>query len=408
MNADTAPEKIRLTLTVARELPDEVRLARYARVPELGPRVLFFTGGTALRPLSQRITGYTHNSIHLITPFDSGGSSAEIRKRFSMLAVGDIRNRIMALADSSVQGNHEVVRLFNYRLPKDAGQDELKETLRAMVQDGHPLVQAIPHPMRKIIRNHLGFFAEAMPREFDLRGASIGNLILTGGYVNNRRQIDPVIYLFTMLVKARGQVRAVSNRNCHLVAELEDGTRLVGQHLLTGKETGRIEVPVTRVYIAEDKDDPQPIELEVRPKIARLIRSADLICYPIGSFYSSVVANLLPRGVGDAIRAVARPKVYIPNLGRDPEALGLSLVDLVRTLLGYLHQSCTEPAKDSELLQFVLIDSANGDYPGGATPEAVAELEAMGMTVVDAPMVSERSAPYLDEELVLQYLLSLT
>lgn len=408
MTHDTEKVRQRVTLNVTIELPNEVKLARYARVPELGPRVLFFTGGTALRPLSQRITDYSHNSIHLITPFDSGGSSAEIRKRFSMLAVGDIRNRIMALADSSVQGNHEVVKLFAYRLPKDLEQDELRDMLEAMVADGHPMVQSIPHPMRKIIRNHLGFFSESMPKEFDLRGASIGNLILTGGYVNNRRQIDPVIYLFTMLVKARGQVRAVSNRNCHLVAELEDGTVLVGQHLLTGKETDKISVPVKRVYIAEDKENPEPVELEVRPKISKLIRSADLICYPIGSFYSSVVANLLLKGVGDAIRHINKPKVYIPNLGRDPEALGLSLVELVRTLLGYLRQSCSEPAKDSELLQFILLDSKGGDYPGGAGPEVIKELEDMGLQVIDAPMVSERSAPYLDEELVLQYLLSLT
>ena len=35
---------------------------------------------------------YTHNSIHLITPFDSGGSSAVIRRTFRVLSVGDIRN----------------------------------------------------------------------------------------------------------------------------------------------------------------------------------------------------------------------------------------------------------------------------------------------------------------------------
>ncbi|MFW5958104.1 MAG: GAK system CofD-like protein, partial [Desulfosalsimonas sp.] len=67
-------------------LPDPVRLARYEKLPDLGPRLLFFSGGTALRELSAQLIGYTHNSIHIITPFDSGGSSAELRRVFHMPA----------------------------------------------------------------------------------------------------------------------------------------------------------------------------------------------------------------------------------------------------------------------------------------------------------------------------------
>ncbi|MBL0700813.1 MAG: YvcK family protein, partial [Desulfosarcina sp.] len=78
-------------------LPNSVKLARYTKAPELGPRLLFFSGGSALRHLSSTLTKYTYNSIHLITPFDSGGSSATLRRAFKMLAIGDIRNRLMAL-----------------------------------------------------------------------------------------------------------------------------------------------------------------------------------------------------------------------------------------------------------------------------------------------------------------------
>ena len=66
--------------------------------PPLGPRLVFFTGGTALRDLSRQLIHYTHNSVHLVTPFDSGGSSAALRRSFAMPAVGDIRNRLLALA----------------------------------------------------------------------------------------------------------------------------------------------------------------------------------------------------------------------------------------------------------------------------------------------------------------------
>ena len=72
-------------------IPDLVRVARYQRAPELGPRLLFFSGGTALREVSQILTDYTHNSFHLITPFVAGGNSATLRRAFGMISVGDFR-----------------------------------------------------------------------------------------------------------------------------------------------------------------------------------------------------------------------------------------------------------------------------------------------------------------------------
>ena len=71
---------VRFSLRRAASVPDPLRVARCRRAPELGPRILFFTGGSALRDLSIVLKRYTHNSIHLVTPFDSGGSSAALRE----------------------------------------------------------------------------------------------------------------------------------------------------------------------------------------------------------------------------------------------------------------------------------------------------------------------------------------
>ncbi|MFW6178435.1 MAG: 2-phospho-L-lactate transferase CofD family protein, partial [Desulfohalobiaceae bacterium] len=100
------------------ELPNKVQIERCRAAPHLGPKILFFSGGNALKGLSQALIRYTHNSVHIITPFDSGGSSAELRKAFNMPAVGDIRNRLMALADQSITGNPATYSLFSYRLPR--------------------------------------------------------------------------------------------------------------------------------------------------------------------------------------------------------------------------------------------------------------------------------------------------
>lgn len=90
--------------------------------PDGGSRILFFSGGTALAPVAAELSRHTRNAVHVITTFDSGGSSAELRRAFDMPAVGDIRARIMALADRSLEGNPETVELLGYRLPKDAGR----------------------------------------------------------------------------------------------------------------------------------------------------------------------------------------------------------------------------------------------------------------------------------------------
>ncbi|MHC1743934.1 MAG: GAK system CofD-like protein [Syntrophobacteraceae bacterium] len=392
------------TVTRNVRLPNRERLALYARAPELGPRILFFTGGTALKALSRKLIEYTHNSIHVITPFDSGGSSAVIRKAFQMLAVGDIRNRIMALADKSVRGNPDIFELFAHRLPKDGRPDALEETMASFVSGSHALIRRVPNPMRQIIRSQLRLFARHMPAGFDLRNGCIGNLILTGGFLGFDRHIDPVVYMVSRLVEARGDVCAVSNKDLHLVSELEDGTRLIGQHLITGKEHPPLRSPIRRIYLSKGPNDPSPVETAIPNKVKERILNAELICYPMGSFYSSVVANLLPQGVAEAIRAVERPKIYIPNLGHDPEQHGMDLFQCVTTLLRYLQAGCREPAEPAALLSHVLVDTRNGAYVG---PSGLERIATLGISVIDAELVSQESRPYIDAQKLVEVLLSL-
>jgi len=300
----------RSVIRVTREIrvPDPVRVARAQRSPDLGPRILFFTGGTALKETSQALIGYTHNSIHLVTPFDSGGSSAVLRKYFDMPAVGDLRNRLMALADGSLHCYPEIYDLFAYRLPKTASPSQLCDELTALVGGGHPLIGRVMDPMRKIIRHHLQIFEQAAGGDFDLRGASVGNLILAAGYLENRRHIDPIVFIYSKLVQVRGEVRLLINSNLQLRAVLEGGGHIIGQHLLTGKETPPLTRPVTELTLIDPARGNTPVRPQVREKIRTAITGADLICYPVGSFYSSIIANLLPAGGGGGREPGAVPQ----------------------------------------------------------------------------------------------------
>jgi len=393
--------RIRITKEVS--LPDPFKLELYKRTPELGPRILFFSGGTALRKTSREIIKYTRNSIHLITPFDSGGSSATLRKAFGMPAVGDIRNRLMALADQSVSGNPEIFELFAHRLSKGSDQTTLLDEVKRMAAGEHALMRDIPDPMGKIICNHFNQFLDIMPADFDLRGASVGNLVLTAGYLANRRQMDPVIYLFSKLVQVCGVVQPTINQDLHLAVRLKNGDVIVGQHLITGKETDPIPSPIESVWLTGSLDSREPVQPEIPDKIRKEISGADLICYPPGSFFSSIIANLIPRGVGEAVASNYCPKVYVPSTGHDPESNGLSVSDRIALIREHLIRSGAP--KDASVLDFVLVDAKKGHYSGGIDP---AGIERQGVTIIDQSLVSDTSAPLIDSEKLSQILVSMT
>ncbi len=396
-------DALRLRMIRQIRLPDPTRIERFSRAPDLGPRLLFFSGGTALRDAAEQLTAYTHNSVHVETPFDSGGSSAELRRAFDMPAVGDVRARLMALADKSLWGNQAVCRLFAYRLPAAEPRETLLALLEDLCRGRHPLIRAIDDPLRKIIRNHLLIFRERMPSDFDPRGASLGNLVLTAGYLANRRHLDPVVFIFSKLAQVRGIVRPVVNTNAHLAVRLADGRTVCGQHRFTGKTAEPLRQRIEDIWVCAGVDDPTPAAVHIRAKMRELILTADCICYPMGSFYSSVAANLLPGGVGAAVARAPCPKVFVPNTGEDPELFGHTLLMQVERLLALLRRDAPE-ASASALVPFVLADSRRGRYPGGVPAE---ELRRLGVTVLDCPLVSPRTAPYIDARLLNPLLLSL-
>lgn len=386
-------------------IPDRVRISRYARAPEFGPRVLFFSGGSAVNEASRVLKNFTHNSVHMVTSFDSGGSSAKLRKAFGMPSIGDLRCRLMALGDEKVSGHPQVYQLFTYRFPDSSSNRDLAKQLDEMVEGKDLMVATISNPMRRLIRIQLGYFRDAMPEDFDLRGASIGNLILAGGYLNNHHKLDPIIFLFSKLVEVHGTVRAIVDANLHLGVELEDGSVVIGQHRITGKEVEPLASPVKQLFLSGRIDKRVDAETSLRKKNRNLIEKSDLICYPPGSFYSSLLANLLPHGVAKAIAATDCPKVYIPNLGADPEQIGMTSDQMVKALIRQLRIEAGEDCPDEQLLNFILLDSANGDYPSAISRKLV---RSLGVQVIDTPLVSEQSAPYYDAGMLVSAILSLT
>jgi CofD-related protein of GAK system len=394
-------QSVSITRLVA--IPDRVRIDRSLRLPEYGPKILFFSGGTAIRDLSEVLKDYTHNSIHLITPFDSGGSSAEIRRAFDMLSVGDLRNRLLALAaknESTMRNNPQIVELFSHRLEKTNSDVATEEFLTILV-GRHPLIRAVRMPMRTIFQNHLRWFANRMPEDFDLRGASIGNLIITGCFLEHDRDIVSVIFMIAKFLGVKGFVRPLTAANLHIRTLYNDGREEVGQHLMNKKESPSsskiIEIDLVDYLECDERQESQTCHIDIVSSY--MVSSADLIVFPMGSFFASILVNLLPTGVGRAVVARKCPKLYVPNTGYDSEMNGYTLAECVKLLIDMVRADFDDPSSSSsrqvnttsgkdipikDILNFVLIDSRNCEYSVEVDKMAIEEL---GVVVIDVPLV---------------------
>ncbi|MCY7294185.1 GAK system CofD-like protein [Alteromonas sp. a30] len=375
--------------------------------PEYGPQVLFFSGGSALHKTCQALIEHTHNSIHLLTPFDSGGSTAELRKHLNIPALGDLRARLIALVDKKREDYCEIIALFSHRFSSTISQKDALNVLQNLIIGHVKNISKISQPLREIIQHYLRVFVKSINNDFNFSRASIGNLILAGGYLTYK-QLEPCLFELSDKMSIRGKVRLTVNENFHLVASLENGETLIGQHKITGKETSPIRSPISSIHLSAELHNNHPVNCCISDINRKLIENADLICYPPGSFYSSIVANFLPYGVSQAINNNLNAKIYIPNLGKDPESLGLSTNDNIEKIVRFLgkHLSVNKgyENKPSNLLTHILIDH-NKQYYNGPVNET--KWRKLGIQVIKRDLISDKYAPYYDPEKLSKAVLSL-
>jgi 2-phospho-L-lactate transferase/gluconeogenesis factor (CofD/UPF0052 family) len=188
--------------------------------------------------------------------------------------------------------------------------------------------------------------------------------------------------MFAKLVEVRGVVRPVVNANLHLAGTTSGGRPLAGQHRLTSPAHLQGE-HLEDLWLCETLEDPTPVSVPVDPRTRKLVGKAELIVYPIGSFFTSILACLLPTGIGDAIAHNACPKVYIPNCGLDPEQGTVSVNRCVERLLQTLRDDAGSTVSTEQLLNVVVVDTVHGAYPGGLDTAAI---QALGIQVLDVSM----------------------
>ncbi|NDV22879.1 GAK system CofD-like protein [Desulfovibrio sp. JC022] len=366
------------------------------------PAFVFFSGGTALNGLASELAKVNPECAYIITTFDSGGSSAALREVFDMPAVGDVRNRLLALADMEKPEKANIVELLGTRLPRYADRTALNGQLSHLANGSHSLMDGFSEIVRKILSDRFALFIELAGDRFDPVNASLGNILLAAGFMAHQRILAPPISQLSHLIGARGIVRASTVDNGHLAVRLLNGEILAGQHFFTGKEVDPISSPIDGMWICSGVDDPWPRPVHASSLAINLVRGADLIVYPMGSFYSSTLAALSPQGLGQAVSLNPCPKIFIPNMGFDPELIGHNINLQVERLLEVLRLDNAAYIGSEAVLNYVLIDSENGVYQ--EDPD-LAALEKLPLKVIDRRLVSDESEGLIDPRLLASVLM---
>jgi len=288
-----------------------------------GPHIVILAGGTASRNLTITLIRHGARVTRLVPAWDSGGSSRLIRETLHILPVGDIRQALMTMAYAEGHAG-DVVRIFNARLSETGTPGELGRELAFYSEGSHPVLRTMRRDIAEAILSYLGIFIAAAGKGFDWRRGSIGNFILAGALLAEDGDINAAILAFRALCGISGNVWPVSKDNdLMLRAELKDGRRIEGQHLITAMNDTDALVGIRRIGLGT---------AAANPKALSAIASADVVIHGPGSFYTSILPHLLVEGIAETIARSPAPKILIGNMLEDRETRGLTLDEMAQRL----------------------------------------------------------------------------
>ncbi len=243
------------------------------RILVKGPKIVVVGGGTGLSTMLRGLKQYSSNLTALVTVADDGGGSGVLREDLGMLPPGDIRNCILALADTEPI----MQKLLQYRF-----------------QDGM------------------------------LKGQSFGNLFLAA--------MDGISDSFEEAVKKMSDVLAVTGKvlpitleDVRLCAETDDGDTILGESNIGHRNIGK-KSRINKVFFNQQNVKPLGEAIEA-------VIDADIVVLGPGSLYTSIIPNLLVDGFCDALRKTRAIIVYVCNVMTQPcETEGYTLSDHIKAI----------------------------------------------------------------------------
>lgn len=232
-------------------------------------KIVVIGGGSGISVVLRGLKYLPVDLTAIVTVADDGGSSGFLRKEFDMPAPGDLRNVMVAL--SNVEPLTEEV--FQYRFKEDS------------FIGGHPLGNLLIIAMKE----------------------------LTGDI---RTAVDRLRKLFNI----KGKILPATTEKVVLMAEKENGKIVEGEsHIPVIGEK------IKRVYYKDEVEAPE--------ENLKALEEADLIIFGIGSLYTSIIPNLLLKGIKESLKKSKAKKIYICNAMQQPgETDGYTVSDHIKAI----------------------------------------------------------------------------
>lgn len=238
-----------------------------------GPKIVVIGGGTGLSTMLRGLKYYTSNVTAIVTVADDGGGSGDLREDLGILPPGDIRNCILALADTEPL----MEELLQYRFP-----------------DGK------------------------------LKNQSFGNLFLAAmdGISDN---FEDAVQKMSSVLAVTGKVLPVTLENMVLNAKLKNGNIVTGESAIP-EEVLKQKSPIDRIFI-------EPKNARALKEAVTAIIEADAIILGPGSLYTSVIPNLLVKDISLALHKSDAIKIYVSNIMTQPgESDGYTVSDHIKAI----------------------------------------------------------------------------
>ncbi len=226
----------------------------------------------------------------IVTVTDDGGSSGRLREGLNMLPPGDLRNCLVALSEDE----HLLSQLFQYRFTNG-----------------------------------------------DLQGHNFGNLFLAA-LTGITGDFAAAVQTSSQILATRGRIYPSTTANATLSARMHDGSLVHGETSITASKHTIVELMLS------------PADALPLPETLEAIAQADLITLGPGSLYTSLITNLLVRGIPEAIAASRATRVYIGNLMTQAnESLGLTASQHIEKILDH-----TQAHAGQKIFDYALINTA--------------------------------------------------
>lgn len=235
-----------------------------------------FGGGTGLPSLLGGLKNNPWVDLHaVVTMFDSGGSSGQLRDELGVLPPGDVLKCALTLA----RNEREARAILLTRLP--------------MLEHGR------------------------------LAGHTGGNLLLSMMEQYTGGDFLAAVDGLRALLGCRGHVWPITVQRSTICAQYADGSSTRGEvEVDAGQAGGR---PIGRLWLEPP--------VAIHPQVADTIAQLDAVIIGPGSFYTSLLPIFLVDGCRDALAAVKGPVIYVANLLTEGRGMaGFTAGEAVRQL----------------------------------------------------------------------------